>query len=309
MIPYDLTRTKIPAGRRLRRSLLAVVLWAFGISTTIFLIGNWGHSTTGDQATLTASARTALGADVVAERVADWLSDGVAAADEVPVDAVRAAAAEVEATPEARRAVDTLVEEAVAVLLAEPGTESSLDVAETLAPVVPIVEAELAAQGLEVPVGAIENALAVIDPIDLTTDEVQSGASIARQSRALLSWVLVVASAAMILTGSSAVALSEDRLAMVRSLAMRVAVSGFSFIVVFTIAGWALDPERGRSPLLGSGGVLLENNLHTFWAAALPATVVFVVAGIFAWRRARRPQLPPVTRSDDEPTTQELAAV
>jgi hypothetical protein len=313
MIPYDLSPPKTPPTHRVRRWLLAVVLWAFGISTTVFLIGNWGHTTTGDHETLAESARTALDAEVVTERVTEWLGDGLATAGGLPADTIRAAAAEIQASPQAARAIDGLVAEAITILLAEPGTTSNLDVAETLTPLVPLVEAELAEHGFEVPGGAIAASLAEIGPIDLATEELDTAATIARQSRALLSRVLAIALAAMLLTGAAAVAISEDRLAMVRTLAMRVAVSGFSFIVVFSAAAWALDPERGRSPLLGSGGVLLESNQHTFWAAAVPAAVVFAVAAWFVWRRSRFPK-PAMARSiarssGEEPTTQELAAV
>lgn len=309
MIPYDLTAPKTPPGHRVRRWFLAVVLWAFGISTTVFLIGNWGHTTSGDHETLAESARTALGAEVVTERVTEWVGDGLATAGGMSVETIRSAVAEVQASPEVERALDTLATEAITILLAEPGTTSNLDLAETLAPLVPIVEAELAEHGIEVPPGAIAASLAEIEPINLATEELDAATTIARQSRALLSRVLVIALAAMVTTGVAAVALSEDRLAMVRSLAMRVAVSGFSFIVVFSIAAWALDPERGRSPLLGSGGVLLQSNLHTFWAIAVPAAAVFAVAGWFVWRRSRFPQPAKIRSSGEEPTTQELAPV
>lgn len=309
MIPYDLSSRKTPAAGRLRRSLLGIALWAFGISTTVFLIGNWGHTTSGDQATLAESARTALGADVVAERVTDWLSEGLAIPGALPAEAIRSAIAEVQASSEAERALDSLVMQAITVLLAEPGTESTVDLAETLAPLAPVVAAELGERGIGVSEEVIVSALGRIEPIDLATEEVESAASVARESRVLLSRVLAIALAAMFTTGALAMALSEDRLAMVRSLAMRVAVSGFSFIVVFSLAAWALDPERGRSPLLGGGGVLLENNLHTFWIIAVPATVVFAVTALVVWRRARLPQPPVVRSSGEEPTTQELARV
>ena len=67
------------AGRRFKALALPVALWLFGIATSIVLIGLWGRSVAGDQATLEASTRAVLESEIVNDRVTDWLGDAISA--------------------------------------------------------------------------------------------------------------------------------------------------------------------------------------------------------------------------------------
>ena len=51
-----------------RRVALPWVLWVFGLSTTLLLVGLWGRAITVDQNTITRSTEAALSAELVTER-------------------------------------------------------------------------------------------------------------------------------------------------------------------------------------------------------------------------------------------------
>jgi len=301
-----------PSSRWLapRRLALPWVLWVFGLSTTLLLVGLWGRAVTIDQTTIAQSTEAALSADLVTDRVWDWIGEGLSATEGIsPVEADRVLD-EVRDRPEALGAVDALVDQVVEVLVAPPGTETTIDVASALAPLVPEVISGLAAQGVDVPAESVEATVDSLDPVALETGEAISVGVVTEQARGLLTLGVLAAAGMLVLFGSIAVAISEDRWPMVRGLATRIAFSAASFAVLFRFGGWVLDPDGGGSPLRRSGAILVASNLHVFVVIACVAALIAAVIWI-----VRRPQRKrgstPVTheRITDDTSTQELVSI
>ena len=68
------SRSRLLAARRFT---LPWVLWVFGLSTTLLLVGLWGRAVVADTATVARSTEAALSTEVVTDRVYDWIGDGL----------------------------------------------------------------------------------------------------------------------------------------------------------------------------------------------------------------------------------------
>lgn len=296
---------------RVRRGSLFVVLWAFGLSATLLLLGLWGRAVTSDEATLARSAGAALSTEVVADRIYDWIGDGIAAATELPLEDVQPAIAAIQASPEADRAIDLLVEDAVVALMAPPGTEPTFDVMAALGPLVPRFVGELSEAEIGVSESAVAAALGELDSVEIDTGEVARVPVVAAQARSVLTVGVVLALAALLASGLAAVVLAEDRVAMVRSLGTRITLSGLSFAMLFRFGGWALDPEGGRSPLLSSGSIVIGSNQSVFLMVAAVGAVTALAATAAWWasRRSTTAVAIPAHQVDDDEPTRELVGV
>jgi hypothetical protein len=231
-----------------------------------------------DDDTIARSTEAALSADLVTERVYDWIGAGLAATTGITDTEADQVLEEVRAHPAAAGAIDTLIDDVVRALIAPPGAGSSIDVAAALTPLVPEVVSELEEQGIEVPAGAVAAAVEDLDPVALDTGEAVSVGVVTDQARGVLTRGVVIAAVMLTVAGVAAVSLSEERWPMVRSLATRVSFSALSFAALFRIGGWALDPDGGRSPLRRSGSILVESNPHVFLiVAAIAATVAAAI--------------------------------
>jgi hypothetical protein len=261
-----------------RRITLPWALWVFGLSTTMLLVGLWGRTVTVDNDAIARSTEAALSADLVIERVYDWIGSGLAATTGITDAEVEQVLDEVRSHPSASGAMDTLLDDVVRALIAAPGAETTIDVAAALTPLVPEVVSELDERGIVVPAGVVEAAVEELDPVALDTGEAVSVGVVTNQARMILTQGVVIAAVILVVAASAAIALSEDRWAMIRSLATRVSFSALSFAALFRIGGWALDPDGGRSPLRRSGSILVQSNLHVFLiAAGLTATAAAVI--------------------------------
>lgn len=295
---------------RPRRVALPWVLWVFGLATTLLLVAIWGRAVTIDQVTIARSTEAALSADLVTDRVWDWVGEGLAATDGIgSVDADRVVD-DLKDRPEAAGAVDTLIDQVVEALVAPPGSEVTIDVASALAPLVPEVVSGLAAQGVEVPAASVEATVDSLDPVALDTGEAVSVGAAADEANDVLTLGMLVAAGVLLLFGSIAVVVAEERWPMIRVLATRIAFSALSFAVLFRFGGWVLDPDGGRSPLRRSGAIIVASNLHVF--VIIGGLAALVAAAIWVVRRPRRPStVPPVVpeRAYDDTTTQELVSL
>jgi hypothetical protein len=298
-----------PVTRHMRRGALSSVLWAFGLATTLLLVGLWGRAVTADQETLARSTGEVLSADVVTQRVYDWIGDGIAAAAGIPVDDVQPAVEAVRSSPEANRAISALVEDTVAVFMAPPGSEASVDIVGALGPLVPRIAAELAERGVGVSENSVTAALANLDAVEIDTGEVGNVMVVADEARGVITVGVMLAFVVLVAAGSLAVALSDDRMAMVRSLGTRLSFSALSFAALFRFGGWILDPDGGRSPIMRGGATVIGSNLHVFLFVAAVGAAMAGVAGAVWWISALRagPQ-PPADAEEDDPT-RELVAV
>jgi hypothetical protein len=299
----------IPRTIGLRTNTLAIVLWVFGLSTTLFLIGVWGRAVVVDEETVSQSVRTALESESVADRVYSWLADGLESAAGLAPSDVEGAIAEVRELPQADAVVADLIDQIVGAVMAPPGSEPVIDIADTLRPVVPAFAAGLQAEGITVEDGAVDAALDRLDPVELETEEFVGLVAVAEEAEAVFTMIVAITVSAMLVTGAAAIALSQDRVTMLRMLLTRVAVSGLSYAVIFRVGGWVLSPDGGRSPLLGSGGVVLRSNLHVFIVAALGAASLAAMTWVLSRRRATAcPAKARKPRGDEEPT-RELVGV
>jgi hypothetical protein len=272
-----------PSGNpsRLRRSGLSVSLWAFGFATTILLIGLWGRTTSSDQNTIAESTTAVVTSDLVRDRVAEWVETGLARAGLEMTAPVGDAVERVLAIPEVRQVVEGLVSESVAAMVADDLDAPEIDVAAALAPATPLIAAEL-----QVDEATVRGVLADVEPIDLGTPAVSRIAETAGAVKVALTWIVLLAALGMAAFGAAAVGLAEERTAMVRGLAMRVALSALSFAILFQIGGWVIDPDGGRSPVLSGGSILIRSNGQVFLAAAAVAAVVATIVTV-ALKRTR----------------------
>jgi hypothetical protein len=298
------------ALRVARRLTLPWFLWVFGLSTTLLLVGLWGRAVTVDQETIARSTEAALSADLVTERVWDWVGDGLAATDGVGSDEADRALDEVRRRPEAAAAVEGLIDEVVAALVAPPGADAAIDVSGALAPLVPEVVSQLAAQGIDVPAEAVETTVEQLDPVALDAGEAVPVGVVTDQAKGLLTLGVLGAAGTLLLFGMLAVAISEERWYMVRNLATRVAFSAVSVAALFRFGGWLLDPSGGASPLRRSSAILVGSNLHVFLIVF--GVTAALAAAIWVMRQTPPTRLGirvPQERVDDDTSTQELISV
>ena len=295
---------------RPRRVALPWVLWVFGLATTLLLVAIWGRAVTIDQVTIARSTEAALSADLVTDRVWDWVGEGLAATDGIgSVDADRVVD-DLKDRPEAAGAVDTLIDQVVEALVAPPGSEVTIDVASALAPLVPEVVSGLAAQGVEVPAASVEATVDSLDPVALDTGEAVSVGAVADEANDVLTLGVLVSAGVLLIFGSIAVVVADERWPMIRILATRIAFSALSFAVLFRFGGWVLDPDGGRSPLRRSGAIIVASNLHVF--VIIGGLAALIAAAIWVIRRPQRtgtvsPTVP--ERAHDDTPTQELVSV
>lgn len=294
-----------PRRTRARTAGLAVVLWAFGLATTTLLVGLWGRAVTTDQPTLEASSRAALSAEVVTDRIHNWLAEAVGTSAGAFDPGISHAVDLIAESPEAERAIDRVIEEIVQAALAEPGTRAAIDIGHALEPLMPIVVAELAANGLDVPLEEINRAIdGAANAVLETEASTISGA--AYRARSVLTTVFGAGLAALVIFGSLAVALAEEHLAMIRSLAIRVAVSAFTFTILLRLGSWATDPIRGRSPLASGGSVVLNSNHLVLFMVAAAALCVALSSGVVIQRRRLWTAVDPTALSAGDTTEERV---
>lgn len=303
------SKSVTPVSRHFRRGALSGVLWAFGLATTLLLVGLWGRALTADQETLAESTGEVLSAEVVTERVYDWIGDGIAVAAGVPETDVRPAIDALRSTPEADRAISALVADTVAMFMAPPGANASVDVLGALGPLVPDIVSELGDRGADVDEETVVAALADLDAVQIETGEAGDIAVVAREAHGVLTAGVLLALVALVIAGSLAVALSDDRMAMVRSLGTRLAFSALSFAVLFRVGGWALDTDGGRSPITRGGAVMIGSNQHIFLIVAAVGAVTAGTAATVWWFSPRRARPELRDEVEDEDPTRELVGV
>lgn len=283
-------------------------MWVFGLSTTFLLLGLWGRAVSLDQPTVAESAATVVDADIARDRVLMWVEDAMVQAGAIDPERAARVIERVDDAPEMRQAIDNVVDEFVGALFAPAGQDPTIDIGAAIAPAVPVIAAELEAADAAIDDDTIGEVLSVTT-MELDTGEAAGLATIVREARSFVTQAVLLALAIMLASGTGAVLLAEERYAMLRTLAVRVLLSALSFAVLFRIGGWALDPSRGRSPVIGGTSILLGSNGHVFLIAAFVAAAVAAGGGWIAWNRKRsavRPNPPTVPADDD---TRELVSV
>lgn len=271
-----------------RRGSLSTVLWAFGLATTLLLVGLWGRAVTNDQSTIKDSARSVITSEIAVDRIYGWIEEGAASSGDFDPTTTQLVMSELSQHPEVEAAVDSLVDQFVAALFVENGVDVTIEVTDALVPVIPLIASSFAARGERIDEEAIVAALMEVEDVDLGAGDVAFIARTVNDARSLLSVIVVLAALTLALTGSAAIWLSSDRLAMARTLATRVVLSALSFAVLFRTAAWVLDPTGGGSPVAEGGSILLESNAQVFLFTAAVGGVVGAIVGWYLWRARRR---------------------
>ncbi len=270
---------------------LAVVLWAFGLATTTLLVGLWGRAVATDEAAMAEAVRSVIGTEVVAERLVDWMADALAAAGQLSGPDAERAARDLMSDPDVTGAVEVVVGQVVAAAVAPSHTTATIDVRGVTEPLAHVLVDRAEAVGLPLAPAAVDAIVEDLSMVVVEGDGQPIGARSTARARTALTIVAVVASAALIVLGSMAVALSDERARMVRTLAVRLGVSAMTFAVFLRISAWALDPARGRAPFLGVGSAVLGSNHMVVWAIAVGSGVTAAIATVAVARR-RRPSSP-----------------
>jgi hypothetical protein len=270
-----------------RRGSLSMVLWAFGLATTLLLVGLWGRAVTHDQVTVQESARSVVNAEIASDRIYSWIEDGVASSTDIDPVTTERVISGLRGHPEVEGAVGALVDQFVGALFSESREEPRVELTDTLAPVIPLVVSGFAAYDVPIDEALVSAALVEAESIDLNTGDVAAVVRVVDNARALLSLIVVMSASILVLAGSAAVWLSEDKLVMVRTLAIRIVLSSLSFAVLFRVGSWALDPDGGGSPIARGGSTLLGSNSDVFLLAAFAGAAVAGAVGAFVWRRRR----------------------
>ncbi len=292
-----------------RRGTLSVVLWAFGLATTLLLLGLWGRAITHDQPTVQASVRAVVDAGVATDRIYAWIAEGVTTSSHVDDATAEQLVIDLREHPEIEAAVGSVIDQFVAALFTPEGEVATVELAGSLEPVLPLVLAGLAARDVSVDESALTAALENAETIDLGTGDAATIIDVVEDARSLLSLIVVLSGATLLLAGSLAIWLSEDGPEMVRRLATRILISALSFAVLFRVGSWALDPKRGGSPIAGGGSILLGSNGTVFiFVAVVAASVVGGVVWLVQ-RRTDRSRNEHTRIAESDADTRELVGI
>ncbi|MGH8874528.1 MAG: hypothetical protein ACRDVM_04670 [Acidimicrobiia bacterium] len=269
----------LPSKRRLAQ---VVLLWVYGLATTVLLVSLWGRAVVSNPGTLTGAAATAAGSEVVADRLWGWVAEAVAETASLPIPVIRDAFRAAADRPEVAATMEVAIEAVVRAAMAPPGQEALVDLGGLLAPAAGPVSEELAARGVQVDAATVRGVLGRLPPLQVAGQATPTPVSAAYRA---LTVATVVALAVMAVTGGSAIGLAEDRRTMVRSLLTRIAVAGLSFVVMLRVGAWVLDPDGGRYPLREAAAVVVGSNLG--WPLAVAASAA-AGAGALWWRQRAR---------------------
>lgn len=275
-----------------RRFGLSLALWLFGLATTIFLIGMWGRAVSTDKSALEAAFQAVAEADAVTERLETWINEGLVLVAGLEQTGPAPAVAGLAQTDEADAAVDGIVAAVVDAALDVPGANPAADVRIALDRLKPLVAAEMGRAGQVYDETLTDRVLDQVAAI-VADSESQLGISRSAVEAAQLFSRVAVASL-IVLLGAGAVSayLADDRLRMLRTLASRIAVSGFTFAIVLQLGAWAVDPAGGRAPIAAGGAVLLRSNSAILiWLGVAAVAVVVAISLALAVRVRRRAPL------------------
>ncbi len=265
----------------------SLVLWLFGICTTLLLVGMWGRSVTSDQVTLEEGARAVLESELVNRRMTDWLTEAVTQLSAVGPEHKQTLVDELVSSPELDQAIAEVVDATVAAALAPPDRPSTLNLQPAVDRLEPAIDRALAGVGLPLDATVVTGAF---DDLVFSSNDMALAAGSVAGARSLLTTVVLVGLIGMILTGAIAVWTSEGPLGQLRSLSWRVALSSFTFAVMLRLGSWAVDPEGGRSPIAAGSAIVLGSNGHVPAVMGLAfATVGTAMSTILVRRRRRLP--------------------
>ena len=182
-----------------RRIMLSIMMWVFGISTTLLLVGLWGRAVTIDQATVTESAQAVVDAEVAKDRIYAWIGDAVVESQSVGSAEAEALIAEIQTRSEVSVAINNVIGAFVGALFTPEGESAVIDLETAMAPAVPVIVEQFSERDLPVDEAALVSALGDAATIELDTEGAAGVASAMSDARALVSRVVVLAFLTMML--------------------------------------------------------------------------------------------------------------
>ena len=277
------------------------LVWAFGMSVSILFLALWGRAVVVDTDSLAESLAPLAESNIVRDYLADWMAEEMIDSGADP-SIVEPTVANMFESSSVGEALDQLVGEVVRASSAVDQAGSRIDMAGLFNPTVPELTLVLSGLGYPVTEAEVSDVVSGLDPLVVRQPGSEAIVGPNSPTAARLGTAALLAFVGLIGFGLAVVALSEDRVAEVRSLLNRIAVGGFSFAVFLKLGSWVLDPTRGRAPVRTTMSSLAGSK----WLVPLQVALVAaaVAAAIYVGRRwlRRREAFP----SPDERSTPQL---
>jgi hypothetical protein len=265
--------------RAFSKSTLA---WAFGMSVSILFIAIWGRAVVVDTETLAESLAPLAESTIVREYVGEWMVDELidSGADRSTVEPTIGHLFESSSFGEA---LDQLIGEMVDAAAATDPDGSRIDMAGLFRPTVPELTRGLSGMGYPVDESEVSAVVEGLDPLVIRQPGGEPLIGLYSPTAARLGTAALLAFLGIVAFGFGVVAMSEDRVAEVRSLLNRIAIGGVSFAVFLRLGSWVLDPSGGRAPVRST----LSEVAGSKWLVPLQVALVAgtVAGGIYYGRK------------------------
>jgi hypothetical protein len=258
------------------------------MSVSILFVALWGRAVVVDTDALAESMAPLSESAIVMDFVADWMAEELVDSGADPSTAEPTVGFLFESSS-VGAALDQLVMEVVYAAASADPDGSRIEMAALFGPTVPELTVGLTGLGYPVTEGEVSEIVDGLDPLDIRRPGAGAVVGPNSPTAARLGTAALLALVGMVIFGLGVVAISEDRIAEVRSLLTRIAVGGLSFAVFLRVGSWVLDPSRGRAPIRSALATMAESK----WVVPLQiALVAAAVAGAIylgrRWVRRRR---------------------
>jgi hypothetical protein len=268
------------------------------MSVSILFLALWGRAVVIDTDALAESMAPLSESSFVMGFVADWMAEELVDSGADPSTAEPTVGFLFESSS-VGAALDQLVVEVVYAAASADPDGSRIEMATLFGPTVPELTVGLTGLGYSVTEGEVSEIVDGLDPLVIRRPGAAAVVGPNSPTAARLGTAALLALVGLVIFALGLVAISDDRIAEVRSLLTRIAVGGLSFAVFLRVGSWVLDPSRGRAPIRSALAAMAESK----WVVPLQiALVAAAVAGaIYLGRRwLRRRQGP---HSGEEPST------
>lgn len=273
--------------------------WAFGIALSVLLVSIWGRAVVADTESLAEALAPMVRTEAVIEFVADWMGEEMVESGIEP-EVVEPTVSYFVGSSAVAEAADVFAAEFVIAAASTDPDGSSIDMRALLGPAVPEVASGLGGLGIEVDESTVRGVVEGLEPLVIRTPGEPALLGPASETASRLGTASLLAVVALLVFGWGFVALSEDRLAGLRSLFQRVSVGALSFAVFLRLGAWVLDPAGGRAPIPETVSNLAESKWLVPLQIALAAAIVS--GAIYLTRRwLRRGEVSPLPNGAPTP--------
>lgn len=255
----------------------------FGFALSVLLISVWGRAVVADHESLGEALTPLAGSSAIAGQFSEWMTEELAESGVDHGEAEQVVSALLDSSV-VDNAADDLVAAVVSAAAAPGPSGSSVDLAEVVGPAIPEVTARLASSGVAVSENEIHSSLDRLDPLVIREAGVAPMIGPASPVAAKLGAATLLALIVMGVAGSAYVRAKSDRMAAIRSLLMRVALSGLSFGLMLKLGSWVLDPAGGRAPVSQAAAGVIGAK----WMVPVLVGLVAAVAAAATWFARRR---------------------